>query len=146
MVAEYILLIYTFQYSWLFHISFMITTFLILKILYKNKSQIIDIFILLISYIFLGITSILCCFIFNFNMIFVSILNRIIIFGTIIFLNKRLNKIQNFYKCLWNRNDLIKKKIKSTTFRAFNIVIFNIIFYLINICMLYAIYYKNYIE
>ena len=73
----------------------------------------------------------------------VAIFNRIIIFTFIFILNKKLYKIQNIYKFLWNRNDRIKKKIKSTTFRALNIVVFNISFVLINLCMLYAIYYNS---
>lgn len=143
MVIEYLLLLYSFPYNWLFHICFMVTTFIILKVLYKEKSQITDVFLLLIGYIILGITSIISWLLFNFNMSLVAIFNRIIIFTFIFILNKKLYKIQNIYKFLWNRNDRIKKKIKSTTFRALNIVVFNISFVLINLCMLYAIYYNS---
>lgn len=143
MVIEYLLLKYSFTYSWLFHIGYVITTYLTLKVLYKEKSQIIDVFLLLIGYIILGITSIISWLLFNFNMSLVAIFNRIIIFTFIFILNKKLYKIQNIYKFLWNRNDRIKKKIKSTTFRALNIVVFNISFVLINLCMLYAIYYNS---
>ena len=114
-----------------------------MKVLYKEKSQIIDVFLLLIGYIILGITSIISWLLFNFNMSLVAIFNRIIIFTFIFIFNKKLYKIQNIYKFLWNRNDRIKKKIKSTTFRALNIVVFNISFVLINLCMLYAIYYNS---
>lgn len=143
MIIEYLLLLYSFPYNWLFHICFMVTTFIILKVLYKEKSQITDVFLLLIGYIILGITSIISWLLFNFNMSLVAIFNRIIIFTFIFILNKKLYKIQNIYKFLWNRNDRIKKKIKSTTFRALNIVVFNISFVLINLCMLYAIYYNS---
>ena len=143
MIIEYLLLIYTFQYNWIFHIGFMIMTFLTLKVLYKEKSQITDIFILLIAYLFLGITSIICFILFNENMLLVSISNRIIIFTLLFILKDKLIHIQKIYKLLWNRNDKVKKKMKSTTFRALNIVVFNIIFYLLNICMLYAIYYNS---
>ena len=143
MIIEYLLLKYSFQYNWFFHIGYMMTTFLTLKILYKEKSQITDVFLLLIGYIILGITSIISWLLFNFNMNLVAIFNRIIIFTFIFIFNKNLYKIQNIYKFLWNRNDKINKKIKSTTFRALNIVTFNISFVLINLCMLYAIYYNS---
>lgn len=146
MIIEYLLLKYSFPYNWIFQIGYMVTTFLTLKILYKEKSQITDIFILLIAYLILGITSIFCFLLFKNNMILVSISNRIIIFSLLFIFKNKLIKIQKIYKFLWNRNDKVKKKIKSTTFRALNIVIFNIVFYLINICMLYAIYYNSIIK
>ena len=59
MVVEYLLTKYSFQYSWLFHITYMICVFLTLKMLYKEKSQVTDVFILLIGYMILGISSIL---------------------------------------------------------------------------------------
>lgn len=143
MIIEYLLLIYTFQYNWFFHIGFMITTFLTLKILYKEKSQITDIFILLIGYLFLGATSIICCLLFNFNMIIVSIINRFLIFILLFVFKNKLQNIQKIYKILWNRNDKNNKKLKSTTFRAINIVLFNVAFYIINLFMLYAIFLKE---
>lgn len=143
MIIEYLLLKYSFPFNWIFQIGYMITTFLTLKILYKEKSQITDVFILLIAYLFLGITSIICFLLFNKNMLLVSISNRIIIFTFLFIFKDKLINIQKIYKVLWNRNDKVKKKMKSTTFRALNIVTFNIIFYLLNICMLYAIYYNS---
>ena len=61
------------------------------------------------------------------NYILYAVLTRIFMFAFLILFNNKLNRIQKIYKLLWNRNDKIKKKIKSTTFRSLNIVIFNII-------------------
>lgn len=134
MIIEYLLLINIFPYNWLFHISYMITIVLTLKILYKEKSQITDIFILLIAYIFLGISCVIPYFIIwktiNNYLVYV-ILNRIIIFTFLFTLNYKLLNIQKVYKTTWNRNDKIKRIIKTTTFRALNLVIFNITFCLI---------------
>lgn len=142
MIIEYLLLKYSFIYSWLFHIGYVITTYLTLKILYKEKSQIIDVFLLLIGYIFMAISSIIPYFIIwktiN-NYIVYVIINRIIIFLFVLGLNYKLNKLQKIYKHTWNRNDRIKKKIKSTTFRALNVVLFNLAFCFINLCMLYTL-------
>lgn len=143
MIIEYLLLIYSFQYNWFFHIGYMITTFLTLKLLYKEKSQITDVFILLIGYLFLGVTSIICCLLFNFNMIIVSIINRFLIFILLFVFKNKLQNIQKIYKILWNRNDKNNKKLKSTTFRAINIVLFNVAFYIINLFMIYAIFLKE---
>ena len=56
------------------------------------------------------------------------------------------NKIQGVYKKVWNRNDATKKKIKSTTFRCLNLVVFNIMFYVINLGLIYAIYYNSFVK
>lgn len=142
MIVEYLLLKYSFKYNWLFQIGYMITTFLTLKVLYKEKSQITDVFILLISYIFMIIVSIISYFIID-NYIIACILNRFLLFIPILLLNNKLNKIQLIYKKLWNRNYINKTKIKSTTFRCINLFIFNSIYFIINCGMIYAIYYNK---
>ena len=93
MVVEYLLLKYSFKYNWLFQIGYMITTFLTLKVLYKGKSQIIDVFILLIAYIIMIVSSILCFTISLGNVIIATIINRIIIFLFIFLLKDKLIKI-----------------------------------------------------
>ena len=142
MIIEYLLLKYSFTYSWLFHIGYVIITYLTLKVLYKEKSQIIDVFLLLIGYIILGITSAIIYFIIwktiN-NFIVYAILNRIFLILFLILSYKKLNKLQKLYKLHWNRNDKIKKKIKSVTFRSINVVIFNLCFFIINLGMLFII-------
>ena len=149
MVIEYLLLKHFIKYNIWFQILYTIMQFVILKVLYKEKSQITDIFTFTIASIIL----ILSCAILYFmtykiinNYIIYVILNRILLILFLIIFHNKLYKIQNLYKKLWNRNDKIKKKIKSTTFRAINIIIFNIIFYIINIGMLYAIYYNSIIK
>lgn len=141
-VVEYLLLINIFPYNLKFHISFMIMTYIILKLLYKEKSQITDIFILLISYIILGISSALSFFTFN-DVIIASIVNRAILFVMLFSFKYKLIKIQKLYKNLWNRKANNKFKIKSTTFRALNVIIFNIFFYILNIFILYSLFLKQ---
>ena len=138
-IMEYLILKYSFQYSWYFHIGLTIATFLTLKVLYREKSQITDIFILLISYIVLVVTSAFCFLICHKEVVIATILNRVIIFGLLSICNYRLNKIQKLYKKFWNRDDK-PKAIKSTTFRSLNIVIFNIMFVIFNVGMIYALY------
>ena len=147
MVVEYLLTKYSFQYNWMFHITYMISVFLTLKLLYKEKSQITDIFILAIGYVVLGISCILFSIPAMLNIIknytICIILNRIFLFIFLFVFNYKLINIQNLYKKLWNRNDKVPKKMKTTTFRALNLVVFNILFAVLNLCMLYAIYLKG---
>ena len=149
MVVEYLLTKYSFQYSWLFHITYMICVFLTLKMLYKEKSQITDVFIFCISYIFIIISSIISVVIGKFifgSILIANIICKIILFLFIFLFKNKLNNIQNIYKKLWNRNDKMPKKIKTTTFRAINIVFFNTLFVFFNLGMLYAIYYNNFLK
>lgn len=139
MTFEYILLTQCIKYNVWLQILYTFVSFLILKILYKQKAQVTDIFTFTIASIFLIISSAVMYYIVYFtfhNMVGYVILNRIVIFALLFIFKNKLNKIQLLYKKMWNRNDNIKKKMKSTTFRALNIVIFNIIFYVINIGML----------
>lgn len=143
MVIEYLLLMLLFTYNWIFHILYLVITFIVLKILYKEKAQVTDVFIFAISYIFIIISSALCYLISSNNVIVGCIINRLILFIPLVILNYKLTCIQNIYKKYWNRNDKIKKKIKSITFRSLNLVIFNLLFSIINFGMVYALLSKG---
>ena len=60
MIAEYLLLKYSFRYSSWFHLAYIVMTYIALKVLYKEKAQITDTFLLVIAYIIVIIVSILC--------------------------------------------------------------------------------------
>ena len=143
MCFDYLLLYQVFPYDVKFQISYTIMTFLILKMLYKEQSQITDIFTFGIASLFLIITSAISFLIFRGNMLCVAIFNRIVIFLSLYLLRNKLYNIQKVYKKLWNRNDKVVKKIKSTTFRSLNIVMFNVMFYVINLGMMYALYFNS---
>lgn len=142
MIAEYLILYACFPYNVRFQILYTFISYIILKILYKDKAQITDIFTFTIGSIILTISCIILYFIISVtfkNVVIYAIINRIIIFLFLYLTRNKLYKIQNIYKKNWNRNDGIKKNIKSTTFRAVNLVVFNIIFYVLNICMIFII-------
>ena len=132
MALEYILLLNVLPYSIWSHILYFIITYTILKMLYHEECQITDLFTLTIASIILIMISIVASLLFSFSITLAIIMSRIIMFGLILILNNKLNKIQKLYKNLWNRNDKIKKKVKSTTFRAINIIVFNFMFHVIN--------------
>lgn len=145
-IIEYILLLEAFPFSIYSHIGFFIVTYIILKMLYKEKSQITDLFLLGIASVIIIISCIIPSFLIIFKLAdkkIYAIITRFIMFGILYLLRNKIKNIQNIYKKLWNRNDKIKKKMKSTTFRSLNIVIFNIMFFAINMGMLIAIYFNN---
>lgn len=146
MITEYLLLLNIFPYNIWFHLSQFMMTYILLKILYKEKCQVTDIFILAIaSVILIAICAALYFIIWSTinNYLIYAILTRICMFLIIILFRKKLNKIQNLYKIIWNRNDKLRKNIKTTTFRALNLVIFNIMFYAINIGMIFILIQKG---
>jgi len=146
MIIEYILLYKLFPFNVWFQILYTFISFLILKVLYKEKSQIIDIFTFGIASILLIITSGIMYFIsfYTYNNAYIcAILHRILLFTFIFFIRNRLYNIQKLYKKLWNRKFNKTYKIKTTTFRAINVVIFNIMFFVINFGMLLCILIKN---
>lgn len=146
MVLEYVLLKLIFPFNIWFHVTYTFTTYITLKLLYREKSQITDIFIFSISGISLLSISALCGALYANGILpytFCLIINRVCLFTLLLTLRNKLKYIQNLYKTLWNRNDRLKKrKMKSTTFRSINVFAFNLIFYIINIGMLYAIYFN----
>lgn len=146
MILEYLIIQKLIHYDVWLQIIYTFSVFIILKVLYKEKSQITDIFTFTISSIFMIVIDMAVYFIsslFTNNFIIIITIDRILLFTTLFLLRNKLPKIQNLYKKLWNRNDKKEKKIKSATFRCINIVIFNITFYVLNIIMLYCIYYNS---
>ena len=145
MIAEYLLCLNSMPYDMVSHVLVFIMSYLTLKILYKEKAQITDVFTLGIASIIL----IICCIIPSFIVIsnpdlylLYVLITRILVFLFLILFKNKLYKIQNIYKKFWNRNDKIKKKMKSTTFRSLNLVVFNVVFYIIHLGMLYALYFN----
>lgn len=146
MIIEYLLLKQFLHYTVWFQILYTFITFLILKVLYKEYAQITDIFTFTIASICLMISCIVLTLpniLFGVSQAICVALNRIFIFVMLYVFRKRMPMIQKLYKKLWNRNDKVAKKMKSTTFRSLNVVIFNFMFYVVNICMLYAIYFNS---
>ena len=140
MIAGYIILKMFIHYNIWFQILYTCFAYTTIKILYRNKTQIIDVFILTLSIIILGIFSVPFVFLDNvINNIYIScVISKICLF---IFLFLIKNKLYNFYKLYckhWNRNDKEKRKIKSLTLRNISVVLFNVTFYLMNLVILYV--------
>ena len=135
MIIEYILLFNFTPVTIWSHVLYFVITYIILKILYHEKSQITDIFTLGIASILLMIISGICYLIISItikDIIICTILAKILSFISLYLLLNKLPKIQNMYKKFWNRNDKIPKPMKSTTFRCINLILFNVMFFIIN--------------
>lgn len=142
MILDYILLFSIFTFNLWSHVLYFILSFVTLKLLYKNRAQITDVFTLGIASLLMIIISIPVYFIasaFTTYTIIGNIIQKILLFLALYLLRNKLPKIQNLYKKFWNRNDKIPKKMKSTTFRALNVVIFNLTFYIIHIFLVYCL-------
>ena len=132
MIIEYLLVLNVLPYSIWSYVLYFILSFLLLKILYKDKSNVTDVFTIGIASIGLIITSVVSYFITLGNMISCAIVNRIILFVMLYVFRYKLCHINKLYNRLWNRGKH-SYKIKSTTFRALNLVIFNLSFVIINL-------------
>lgn len=141
MIFEYLALKYFIKYNVLFQLSYTFMSFVNLKVFYKEKSQITDIFLFMFASLILIIISIATgLFLFKFPelYIFMLITNRIIMFLILFAIRK---KLYDWYKTMfkhWNRSKE-KRKIKSLTLRNISVIIFNLMFYILNFFMLLEI-------
>lgn len=132
---SYLLCITISRYKLIYYLLFIICIYLILKILYREKTQIIDIFVISISMIYTTFLSyILVWFIksdySNYYLIF--IINRVLLYIPFIFY-KKFNTIYNSYCKLWNRNKLEQRKIKSITLRNISLIAVNTFIVSVNV-------------
>lgn len=140
MMFQYLMLTSIIKFDVLFHFLYTFMVFIDLKVLYREKAQITDIFLFgAASIILIGtstFTFITASLTYN-NYIISMIINRLIIFLTIYF---GRNKIRGLYKrfySLWNRHNN-PKVIPSLTLRNISIISFNLMFWIINCGMVYV--------
>lgn len=141
MTLAYILCILVSQYQALYYLIFIFLSYFVMKITYKNKVQIIDIFVISIALFYIFISSYIC-FLFvkedMSNYYLISIINRITLFIPFIFKNE-FNCLYNKYKSLWNRNDNVKRPVKSITLRNISLIGLNIFIFLSNLVLIYIL-------
>lgn len=140
MFMEYVIIKLFISYDVWFQILYTIMTFIILKVLYREKAQITDIFTFAFSSLILVIISIVS-YMFVYYTIglypIAYILNRLLLFGGLFIFRDKLNKLYTKFNRLWNRKP--NQKIRSLTVRNVSVIIFNIMFYIINFCMVYFV-------
>lgn len=141
MIFQYLGLKLFIQYNIWFHIIYIIMMYVDLKILYKDKAQITDIFLFMAASVILIIISIICVGIkvfTNIEYFYALIINRILMFLILFLIRNKIYLIyKKFYK-KWNRQK-DSTKIRSLTLRNISVIVFNLMFYIMNISLTYII-------
>lgn len=126
------------QYDILCYLLFMALVYSSLKILYKTKAQIIDVFIIGIAYLWQVILSLILP-IFAMtdlsNYYILYIINLVLLFSPFIFKNK-FHTMYKKYCRFWNRNDAEKRPIKSITLRNISLILLNGLILLLNMTII----------
>lgn len=140
MILEHFILKYTckMNYTINFELSYSVLTYLLLKIIYREKARITDMVTFVISIIFMGIINVGSLLIFGANLfcvLFANIISVIFVY----LLRHKLNHIETFYNKFWNRHDN-PKMLKSVTIRGLSSSITIIIFVLMHLWFIYGIY------
>ena len=131
----YLVFILLNNYSIINYIIFIVLAYIILKLLYKKKTQIIDIFVFSIAFSYVCLISFITSRFINNNYIMyyiMMIINRILLFIPFIFKDK-FNILYKKYCSLWNRNYDKKQPIKSITLRNISLFTLNIFIFIMNI-------------
>lgn len=140
MVFEYLMLKYFIKYSVYFQLAYTFMAYVNLKVLYKEKAQITDIFLFMVASLVLIVISVCSYAIIYFTIrdYFIAlILNRLLLFLFLYFTRKIIRSKYKMFCSLWNRHN-IPNKIKSLTLRNVSIIMFNLMFWLINIGMAFS--------
>ena len=138
MTLVYVLCVLVSQYKILYYVAFIFISYLVMKIIYKDKAQIIDIFVFSIAFMYVALNGLMWSFFIKEDMsnyYLILILNRITLLLPFIMKNK-FNILYNKYKSLWNRNDKIKRPIKSITLRNISLICLNIFIFLLNLAII----------
>lgn len=137
MVFEYLALKNFVHFNVWFQLAYTFMSFVNLKVLYKEKAQVTDIFLFASASVLLIIISLFSYGIIYFTFkkyIIALILNRLMIFSIIIFGKNIISKSYKNFCSVWNRHNKPNKP-RSLTVRNISIIIFNIMFWVINLCM-----------
>lgn len=141
---SYLLCITVKRYEIIYYICFIVSMFLVLKILYGKKTQLADIFVISVSTIYTTILATISMILITQkyeNYYYIFILNRILLFLPFIFKDK-MNKLYKEYCHLWNRNKAEKRPIKSITLRNITLISANIFIFILNILSIFIISWK----
>ena len=145
MIVQYLLLMHIFPFNVWFQLIYTFMSFVNLKVLYKEKAQVTDIFLFAAASLILVVISI-----FSYAIVYITIknyvcaliLNRVLLFIILYFSRNKIKNIYRKFCSLWNRHNN-PNKIRSLTVRNISIIIFNLMFWTINLCMIiYLTYLK----
>lgn len=119
---------FTYNNQYIFYILFDVLTFILLKMLYKKKAQVPDIFVVYYFEMILNFTSLICMKIFDYNMVAFYVNRAMLVFICCFY--KKFAELYKIYINNWNRKD--GNKIKAITVRNISILAMNLTLYIIN--------------
>lgn len=120
-------------YSIYSYVLFMIFQYVIIKILYKEDVEYIDIFLITISHMYLFLISLICYKGFsNYNI--ALLVNRLLLIVPFLLRNK-LNYYYKKYRKSWNRSE--DNKIRSISLRNMSLITLNLFIFVSDIVCIY---------
>ena len=141
LLIGYIVLKLIFPFNIYFQISFTLYVPIILRILYKNKFHISDLFVFVyasISLITITLITYPISIILN-NYLLAYFINRICMFLFIFIIRKKLNKCYKWIIKQWNRNYEQPNKIKAITIRQICVISLNTMIYILYLLVNYSL-------
>ena len=129
---------YSYNNQYLSYLILNILTFIFLKFIYKEKINIIDLFVIYYIIMIINFSSLIPIILFKYN--FLSYLISRFLLLIFLLISSKFNKFYRFYCYNWNRHK--DNKIKSITVRNITIISCNLMLYIINY---FVLYYMNFI-
>lgn len=139
MIFEYIMLKQFIHFNVAFQFIYTFMSFVNLKVLYREKAQVTDIFLFAIASIILIIISAFTSLTawYTYKNFFISlVINRILLFTFLYFSRNKIRELYKKFYSHWNRHNN-PNVIKSLTLRNISIITFNLMFWVINLGMIY---------
>ena len=121
--------------QYLFYLIYNVILFGFLKIIYRNKINIIDLFLIYYIIMIINFSSLLAIKLFEYN--FISYFTSRLILILFMILASKFNNFYKLYNYNWNRHT--NNKVKSITVRNLTIISCNLMLYIINYFILYYI-------
>lgn len=145
MIFEYLALKHFIHFNVWFQLAYTFMSFVNLKVLYREKAQVTDIFLFMAASIILIVLSVFTYLtaLYTYKDYFISlVLNRVLLFGIVFIFRNFIKEKYKSFCSLWNRHNK-PNKIRSLTLRNISIITFNLMFWFINFCMfIFLTYFK----
>lgn len=142
MIFEYLALKHFIHFNVWFQLAYTFMSFVNLKVLYREKAQVTDIFLFMVASVILILLSVFTYMtaLYTYKDYFISlVLNRLLLFGIILIFKNFIRKKYKSFCSLWNRHNK-PNRIRSLTLRNISIIVFNLMFCFINFCMAIAMF------
>lgn len=134
----YFICLFIQKWQTLYYVILIALIYIILKIMYKKKVQIIDIFIISLMCLWITFLSFVMLFFIKedySNYWQLYIINRVLLFLPFLIKDKFNILYKKYYK-LWNRNDKEERPLKSITLRNTSLILLNSFIFFMNMTLI----------